>query len=72
MKEFKNNNKIISLFSGAGGMDIGFEMAGFETAVAVEYDISCCETLKRNRPNLPVIQGDINQISTDEILKAGG
>jgi DNA (cytosine-5)-methyltransferase 1 len=72
MKQFKNNNKIISLFSGAGGMDIGFEMAGFETVVAVEYDISCCETLKKNRPNLSVIHGDITQISTEEILKAGG
>jgi DNA (cytosine-5)-methyltransferase 1 len=72
MKEFKNNNKIISLFSGAGGMDIGFEMAGFQTAVAVEHDISCCETLKKNRPNLTVINGDITQLSTEEILKAGG
>lgn len=71
MKELKNN-KLISLFSGAGGMDIGFEMAGFETAVAVEYDISCCETLKRNRPKMSVIHGDINQITTAEILKAGG
>ena len=33
--------KIISLFSGAGGMDIGFHKAGFETAVAVEQDPSC-------------------------------
>ena len=41
------SNKIISLFSGAGGMDIGFNMAGFETAVAVEYDKSCCDTLKK-------------------------
>jgi DNA (cytosine-5)-methyltransferase 1 len=72
MKKFKDNNKVISLFSGAGGMDIGFEMAGFETVVAVEHDISCCKTLKTNRPNLSLIQGDISQISTDEILKAGG
>lgn len=72
MKEVKKNNKIISLFSGAGGMDIGFEMAGFETAVVVEYDISCCETIKRNRPNWPIIQGDISKISTEEILKVGG
>lgn len=72
MNEFKNNNKIISLFSGAGGMDIGFEMAGFETVVAVEYDISCCETLRKNRPNISIIHGDITKISTDEILKAGG
>ena len=71
MKVLKNNNKIISLFSGAGGMDIGFEMAGFETAVAVEYDKSCCETLKKNRPKLSVIQGDISKITTEEILRIG-
>lgn len=65
-------NKIISLFSGAGGMDIGFGMAGFKIAVAVELDKSCCETLKKNDPNLNVIQGDISKISTKEILKTGG
>lgn len=65
-------NKIISLFSGAGGMDIGFGMTGFKTAVAVEFDKSCCETLKKNDPNLNIIQGDISTISTKEILKIGG
>jgi DNA (cytosine-5)-methyltransferase 1 len=70
MKDFKKKNKVISLFSGAGGMDIGFEKAGFETAVAVEYDKSCCETLRANRPNLCVINGDISQISTEQILQA--
>lgn len=69
MKDFKKRNKIISLFSGAGGMDIGFEMSGFQTAVAVEYDKSCCETLNTNKPELPVIQGDISQITTEQILK---
>ena len=44
----------ISLFSGAGGMDIGFENAGFRTTVAVEQDASCCETL---RTNFPLLQG---------------
>ncbi|MDX2254931.1 MAG: DNA (cytosine-5-)-methyltransferase [Pseudanabaenaceae cyanobacterium bins.39] len=63
--------KIISLFSGAGGMDIGFHKAGFETAVAVEQDPSCCETLRRNMPNVNVIEGDITKLSTLEILKAG-
>ncbi|MEE9432585.1 MAG: DNA (cytosine-5-)-methyltransferase [Melioribacteraceae bacterium] len=70
MNKFKSDNKIISLFSGAGGMDIGFEMAGFRTAVAVEYDKSCCETLTRNKPNLPIIQDDISKITTKQILKA--
>lgn len=68
MKDFKKKNKIISLFSGAGGMDIGFEMAGFQTAVALEFDKSCCDTLKKNKPRLPVIQGDITKISTEQIL----
>jgi DNA (cytosine-5)-methyltransferase 1 len=63
--------KIISLFSGAGGMDIGFHKAGFETAVAVEQDSSCCATLRRNMPNVNVIEGDITKILTTEILKAG-
>jgi len=68
----KDSNKIISLFSGAGGMDIGFGMAGFQTAVAVEYDKSCCDTLKKNDPNLKVIHGDLSSIKTSEILKVGG
>ncbi|NJL24428.1 MAG: DNA cytosine methyltransferase, partial [Calothrix sp. SM1_5_4] len=41
--------KIISLFSGAGGLDYGFEAAGFETAVAVEMDAWCCKSLRGNR-----------------------
>jgi DNA (cytosine-5)-methyltransferase 1 len=64
--------KIISLFSGAGGMDIGFEKAGFEVSVAVEYDASCCSTLRKNRPNTPVIEGDISVLKTSDILKVAG
>ncbi|MEI7867925.1 MAG: DNA (cytosine-5-)-methyltransferase [Candidatus Methylumidiphilus sp.] len=62
--------KVISLFSGAGGMDIGFENVGFEISVAVECDPSCCDTLRVNRPKLQVIQGDITEIETEVILRA--
>jgi DNA (cytosine-5)-methyltransferase 1 len=62
--------KVISLFSGAGGMDIGFEQAGFEIAVAVEFDPSCCDTLRKNKPNRPVLEGDISTFSTKDILSA--
>ncbi len=61
---------VISLFSGAGGLDIGFENAGFSIAVAVEIDSSCCDTLKTNRPNLPVINKNITDVTSEEILTA--
>lgn len=60
--------KIISLFSEAGGMDIGFEEAGFEVAVAVEVDSACCETLRANRPALKIINKSIVDVSGEEIL----
>jgi len=64
--------KVISLFSGAGGLDIGFEQAGFEVVVAVETDPSCCNTLRKNKPNLKVIEGDVSKITGVEILNAAG
>lgn len=64
-----NEKKVISLFSGAGGMDIGFRQAGFEIAVAVEQDPSCCNTLRLNCPKLQVIEGDVSAITTPDILK---
>lgn len=40
--------KCLSLFSGAGGLDLGLEAAGFEIVASVEQDADCCETLRRN------------------------
>jgi len=57
----------ISLYTGAGGLDYGFEAAGFRTAVTVEMDERCVETLRSNR-RWPTIQGDINSVGTEEIL----
>jgi DNA (cytosine-5)-methyltransferase 1 len=62
--------KVISLYTGAGGLDYGFEAAGFETAVAVEMDHHCCETVRANR-SWPVIERDIMDVSTAEMLEAG-
>lgn len=61
--------KIISLFSGAGGLDIGFDRAGFKTVVAIELDPSCCDTLRTNMPDLPIINKSISDVSGEEILK---
>jgi DNA (cytosine-5)-methyltransferase 1 len=60
--------KAISVFTGIGGLDFGFEAAEFETAVAVEMDAVCCRTLRLNR-RWPVIERDIHQVTTKELLR---
>ncbi len=62
--------KLISLYSGAGGMDYGFEAAGFDTRVAIEFDHACCETLRHNR-DWAVIERSIFDVPTAELLEAG-
>lgn len=62
--------KVISLFSGAGGIDYGLEAAGFETSVAVEMNHACCETLRANR-KWPVIERDIFEVPSSELLEVG-
>lgn len=61
----------VSLFAGAGGLDLGFEQAGFDVRVALEWDARSCETLRHNRPHKAVIQKDIALVTPEEILSAG-
>lgn len=63
------NLSVISLFTGAGGLDIGLEFADFSTRVAVEMDSVACSTLRFNRPNVPVIEGPLEAISSRKILR---
>ncbi len=61
--------KTISLFSGIGGLDFGFEAAGFETRVALELDRYACRTIRLNR-DWPVIEGNINEVASADVLRA--
>jgi len=61
----------ISLYTGAGGLDIGFEAAGFQTRVAVEMDDDCVATLRANR-EWPVIHRSIHDVPSAELLQQAG
>ena len=49
----------VEICAGAGGQALGLEMAGFEHKAAVEYDAWACKTLRLNRPEWNVIEGDL-------------
>ena len=63
---------IISLFSGAGGLDLGFEKAGFKTIWANEYDKEIWETFEKNFPNTKLDRRSITTIPSNEIPEAVG
>lgn len=57
---------LISLFSGAGGLDLGFHMAGFRTVAANEFDTKICPTFRANFPDVNLIEGDIRKVPSSE------
>jgi len=59
----------ISLFAGAGGLDIGFENAGFKVIWANDFDADSCKT-HENWSNAKVVCGDIAKIDASEIPDA--
>ncbi|MEA9393615.1 DNA cytosine methyltransferase [Acerihabitans sp. TG2] len=61
----------LSFFSGAMGLDLGIEKAGFKTLLACEIDKSARKTIKSNRPDIALI-GDIRDYSPQEIMEHAG
>lgn len=57
---------LISLFSGAGGLDLGFHKAGFKVVTANEFDAKICPTFRANFSDTNLIEGDIRDIPSSE------
>lgn len=57
--------RLISLFSGCGGLDLGFERAGFKIPVANEFDSSIWETFQLNHPSTNLIKSDVRKLSAE-------
>lgn len=75
---------VISVFSGAGGLDLAVERSGggsaagtgasgpLRVAVATDYDEAALRTLALNFPTVPTVCGDIRTVSAAELLEVGG
>ena len=52
----------VELFAGGGGLALGFSLAGFSHILLNEFDKSACNTLRMNRPEWNVIEGDVRNV----------
>jgi len=64
--------KIVSFFAGAGGLDLGFEQAGFDVIWANEYDKEIWETYEKNHPNTILDRRSIVDIPSEEVPDCDG
>lgn len=64
--------KLVSLFTGAGGLDLGFEKAGFHVVWANEYDSTIWETFEHNFPKTKLDRRSIVDISPSDIPNIDG
>ncbi|HHE9474592.1 DNA cytosine methyltransferase [Haemophilus influenzae] len=60
-----NKPKILSLFSGCGGLDLGFHKAGYETVWANDFSHWACASFRKNIGNV-IVEGDIEQIDPND------
>ena len=64
--------RIVSFFAGAGGLDLGFQKAGFDVIWANEYDKEIWETYEKNHPNTKLDRRSIVDIKSDEVPECEG
>ena len=64
--------RVVSFFAGCGGLDLGFEQAGFNVVWANEFEPNCRATYIRNHPNTEFVLGDICKIDPNSIPDCDG
>ncbi len=69
-KRYDSNRDVISLFSGAMGLDIGLRQAGLNVVVGQDFEPACVETMKMNGHD--VLGGDIRDIQPEQLLEMTG
>ena len=66
-----NHYRTAELFAGCGGLAIGVEQAGFETVFLNEFDKTACQTIRLNRPQWNLIEGDVREIDFKTAIPQG-
>lgn len=68
----KNHPVVWSFFSGAMGLDIGLEQAGWQPSLAVEISPKFCTTIRANRPDLEVLESDVADLDGRQLKEERG
>ena len=61
--------EVWSFFSGAMGLDLGFEQAGLAPTLVNDIDKMCCETIRLNRPRLQLVTKSINELTAEKLRR---
>lgn len=70
--EAPNGFRVVSFFAGCGGLDLGFEQAGFKVVWANDFEKAVKDTYQRNHPNSEFVLGDMTKIKPEELPDCDG
>jgi len=68
----KPERSLVSLFAGCGGSSLGYQQAGFDIKLAVEWDTKAADVYRRNFHETPMFVGDIADLTSEEALEITG
>ena len=59
---------VMSLFAGCGGSSLGYQLAGCQVKLAVDFDPHAAQIYRDNHPNTPLIEGDLTQLDPNDLM----